>query len=235
MSYQHYQHFYSSNWFYLLHALIFLLFLYPYTDPESTTYASWFLTSLNSAILLIIIYSAGIRPYRVLVGFILASPALILQWLDPSPDINITITTSTSLLYLYAIVLVCLFLQRTKEVGINEVFAAISLYLLLGFAWTTFYQILTYFDPSSFYIALERNSSPMLNWSDFLYYSFVTLTTLGYGDITPVTAPARSLAVIEAITGILFIPMMISSFIGLYLGNKASTNAKEEQRSPERR
>lgn len=52
--------------------------------------------------------------------------------------------------------------------------------------------------------------------ADFLYYSFVTLTTLGFGDITPVTARARSLAVLEAVTGVLFVALLIARLVGMY-------------------
>jgi len=56
----------------------------------------------------------------------------------------------------------------------------------------------------------------MIHWSDLLFFSFVTLTTLGYGDITPVTSAARSLAVIEAVFSVLYNAILIARLVGLY-------------------
>jgi hypothetical protein len=70
--------------------------------------------------------------------------------------------------------------------------------------------------PGSFYVSSAQNLDHMINWSDLMFFSFVTLTTLGYGDITPVTSAARSLAVIEAVFGVLYNAILIARLVGLY-------------------
>ena len=113
--------------------------------------------------------------------------------------------------------------MRAQAIRLNEVCASLSLYLLIGFAWMTFYLFLEELKPGSF---LVRNSH-LTGWADLLYYSFVTLTTLGYGDIVPTTTWARSLAIIESIAGTLFIPLMISSSLSLYLAGQGKRPSRQ--------
>jgi hypothetical protein len=67
--------------------------------------------------------------------------------------------------------------------------------------------------PGSFQIAQDID----ISYSHFTYYSFVTLTTLGYGDITPLSYPARSLSTVEAVTGQLYLAVMIAGLLGAYI------------------
>jgi voltage-gated potassium channel Kch len=69
--------------------------------------------------------------------------------------------------------------------------------------------------PSSFYYSVDP--SLVFNFSDFVYFSFVTLATLGYGDIVPITDQARSFAILEAITGSLYLAVLIAKIVSLSL------------------
>jgi hypothetical protein len=89
--------------------------------------------------------------------------------------------------------------------------AAIAVYLLFGTAWSNAYILAMQYNPQSFHSAVALSSISAEGW---LYYSFVTLTTLGYGDITPVTQIARSLASAEALTGQLYLAVLIARLIG---------------------
>ena len=62
----------------------------------------------------------------------------------------------------------------------------------------------------------EHNLDQVVNFSDLVLFSYATLTTLGYGDITPVTSPARSLAILEAVFGVLYSAILVARLIGLY-------------------
>jgi hypothetical protein len=68
--------------------------------------------------------------------------------------------------------------------------------------------------PGSFIVSNEDVSR---TGGNFLYYSFVTLTTLGYGDITPASSPARSLSTLEAVTGQLYIAILVARLVGLHI------------------
>ena len=80
----------------------------------------------------------------------------------------------------------------------------------------TAFQLVEGMQPGSFYIDPARNVDGIVNWADLLFYSFATLTTLGYGDITPITSPARSLAALEAVTGVLYIAFLVARLVGLH-------------------
>jgi hypothetical protein len=95
--------------------------------------------------------------------------------------------------------------------------AAIAAYLLFGTAWANAYVIAMQQNPKSFHstVALSVSSS-----DEWLYYSFVTLTTLGYGEITPLSQVARSLAVGEALTGQLYMAVLIGRLIGKEISSR---------------
>ena len=99
---------------------------------------------------------------------------------------------------------------------LDRILGAISVYLLLGIAWAAVYTFLEILIPGSFYADASHLPAGHLRWSEFLYFSFATLTTLGYGDITPVNSYGRSLSLLEAVTGVLYIAIMIARLVSLY-------------------
>ncbi|QYY36177.1 potassium channel family protein [Ruficoccus sp. ZRK36] len=103
-----------------------------------------------------------------------------------------------------------------KEVNWDILCGAISVYLLLGMNWTLIYTFIDMFDANAFSIhsSLAPEESVIGN-RDYFFFSFVTLTTLGYGDIVPLTVPARVFAVLEAITGQLYIAVIIGKIISV--------------------
>jgi Ion channel len=99
--------------------------------------------------------------------------------------------------------------------------AAIAVYLLFGTAWAHAYLIEVQQNPHSFQSTSALSSSSPEEW---FYYSFVTLTTLGYGEITPLSRVARSLAVGEALTGQLYLAVLIARLIGKEMSSGERTN-----------
>jgi voltage-gated potassium channel len=95
----------------------------------------------------------------------------------------------------------------------NQLYGSVCVYLLLGLVWSVLYLLLIEFQPGSFYGVPEGTS--ILNFTGMTYFSFVTLTTLGFGEILPVTPLARFLVYMEAVAGILYIAIFVSSLIGL--------------------
>ena len=97
----------------------------------------------------------------------------------------------------------------------NKIIGSLSLYLLLGLIWTVIYLLLLAMDPSAF------SGVEAANWqqgfSRIAYYSFVTLTTLGYGDILPTNHIAEFFVYMEAIVGVFYMAIIVSSLISLRL------------------
>ncbi len=108
----------------------------------------------------------------------------------------------------------------TGHVDINIITGSIALYLILGFIWAILYTFLVQLEPEAI-----RGLEPE-NWinalSTMTYFSFVTLTTLGYGDMSPVTPIAQVLVILEAVTGMFYFAIVVASLIGAARNQKIS-------------
>jgi hypothetical protein len=106
----------------------------------------------------------------------------------------------------------------TAKVTIDTLYGAVAAYILMGLTWGNLYFLIETIWPSSF-------SSPMIagtqiTGQDFIFFSFVTLTTIGYGDILPASAIAKSFVILEAVTGIMYPAIMIARLIALHSTNR---------------
>jgi hypothetical protein len=104
---------------------------------------------------------------------------------------------------------------RRGPITPRRIQGAIAVYLLLGFIWAQLYELVALWRPGAFTGAVEGMGS--LPWT---YYSFVTLTTMGYGDIMPVHPLARAVAVLEALTGQLYLAIMLARLVSLELQSR---------------
>jgi len=100
---------------------------------------------------------------------------------------------------------------RRGAVNQHRILGAVAVYLLIGLAWASAYELLHFVRPGAFGSALAAEPAPQ-TW---IYYSFVTLTTMGYGDITPVHPVARSLAIAEALIGQLYLAITLARLVSL--------------------
>ncbi|HSR13569.1 MAG TPA: potassium channel family protein [Thermodesulfobacteriota bacterium] len=114
----------------------------------------------------------------------------------------------------YILVVILSHLLQAREVTADTITGAACAYFLIGLAWSYVYFVLESFSPGSFTFAREDESAVL---NIFIYFSFITLATVGYGDVTPVSSPARSLVVLEAVLGQLFVAITISMLVGSYL------------------
>lgn len=210
-----------QNWIYLFHALIILLISYPYIEKTESIKALWLLSFFNSLVVLAIIYEVSFSKIEFGIALLIGIPIFILYWFPGSSTIKFIQILLHTLLYLYAIFMILTVIIPQVTATAKTIFGTISLYILIGLCWANIYQIIAHFKPDAFVFS-DFRAAQTLDWSDYLYYSFVTLTTLGYGDIIPVAPQARSAAILEAMTGVLFIAVMVSKTIGLYVGELRS-------------
>lgn len=115
--------------------------------------------------------------------------------------------------YVWAIWLAMKQVLFSGAIDFNKIVGAICIYLLMGLIWALMYLFLAQSIPGAF------NGLEQLVWYDnfanVAYYSFVTLTTLGYGDISPVTPIARFLVYMEAVVGVFYMAILVASLIGV--------------------
>ncbi len=112
-----------------------------------------------------------------------------------------------------------------NEINPNRIVGAVCVYLLLGVMWSIAYSALEYSQPGSFK-GLTELASPAWN-PDWIYFSFVTITTLGYGDITPLTQTARSLSFAEAIVGQFYIAVLVAGLVSAYISAKQGSSNRD--------
>jgi hypothetical protein len=112
---------------------------------------------------------------------------------------------------------------RRGRISADKIYGAVSVYLLLGFAWALGYAIVELINPGSFSGIMDTNRN---NYGDQVaqlrYFSFATLTTLGFGDILPLSPAARTLAILEAVTGQIYLTVLIARLVGLHIIHASS-------------
>lgn len=106
---------------------------------------------------------------------------------------------------------------RAGPITFHRIQGAVAAYLLLGVLWAYAYALLEHVRPGAFAGPLNAADGPRA----FLYYSFVTLTTVGYGDVLPVHPVARSLAMLEAVTGPLYLAILVARLVSLAVASDA--------------
>jgi hypothetical protein len=130
----------------------------------------------------------------------------------------------------YVIVVVYRAVLSESSFTENTVAGAISVYLLIGIFWSVVYSIVAIIQPESFSSYRIDEVGGMVRFAggaDFLYFSFVTLATLGYGDISPKTPLAQTASWVEGVVGQLFIAITIASLVGMKV---ADYQAKARQK-----
>jgi hypothetical protein len=105
---------------------------------------------------------------------------------------------------------------RAGPVTSHRIQGAVAVYLLLGLVWASAYALVHHLRPGAFTGSLDAAALPQ-TW---IYYSFVTITTTGYGDIAPVHPVARSLAIAEAVAGQLYIAITLARLVSLYVSSR---------------
>jgi len=154
-------------------------------------------------------------------GLGLGVPAVVLTWLA-----RLTAgTILTQIAYAFTVALFIFILNRmlrrvirARIVGSDTIYLSICCYLIIGAAWSYIYFPIEHFAPGSFNGLSSAGPEAVI--ADLFYFSYVTLTTLGYGEITPATPLARSAAVLEAVTGALFLAVLIAMLMGKYTSQK---------------
>jgi hypothetical protein len=137
--------------------------------------------------------------------------------------------------YFWAAGLIVASLFRRQPLSLDSMFGTICGYLLLGMAWGVIYSMLDTGWPGSFAVGdrlaaqlQPGNSSIHL----YTYYSFITLTTVGYGDITPVSPAARTCAWLEALTGQFYLAVLVAGLVGALLAKKSEATGPVDYQEP---
>ena len=209
----------KNNFTYLLIAISILLFSSAVSDDFPGSVGEDIFSVISVAILILGLKSlhTNINIKRIAYTLALFLGVLNLLWrIYPSKWSAVLILVLMLASFIGAFKLSVKKILFEGKVDSNKIIGSLSLYLLIGLIWTTLYMILLLFDPTSF------NGIDIESWrtlfSRVAYYSFVTLTTLGYGDISPANHIAEFIVYMEAVAGVFYMAIFVSSLINASLG-----------------
>jgi len=182
--------------------------------------------ALMTGVFLAAVVAVSARRRTLILAVVLVAPVLAAKWMNHlQPRVfPPAIFLSCAIVFLiFVIVHVLRFVLRTPRVTTEVLCASVSAYLLLGVLWAMAYRLAVVVTPSAFaFNTPQASNGPMDGFTSF-YFSFITLTTLGYGDITPVSNVARMLSVMESMTGTLYVAVLIARLVGLYSAQDSSS------------
>ncbi len=203
---------------------MFFLLLYIFISPFLVDYPSIAIIthSLLSFTLFFSVWAVQKRQNYRSLAMVLLIPVLALYWLGLYNFIPFDLLSAYALLALFYILLIIAFggqLIRAKRIDLQVIYGTLCLYLILGLLWGALYSLLHELSPGSFSGALLDPPNESL-LTTFNYFSMVTLTTLGYGDITPQSHAAGALCQIEAITGQFYIAVVVAWLVGNFIADR---------------
>jgi len=208
--------------------LIVLLVLIAVSPSIPETSSGVLFELVFDGILIAGVYSVG--PGRHQWPFlVLTVVTLAVRWgehLSGVPQLDVGALSVTVLWLVYAVSIIIGHLFQRRDVTVDTILGAMVTYLLVAVAFTIAFEIVELLQPGSFSgLPTEARSHRAELGSSMLYFSLVCITTMGYGDIVPLSNVARPLAVLEGVFGQLYLAVMIARLVGLHI---ASSRSREE-------
>ena len=200
---------------YLLASILLVFFI----GPVAFDYGLLSIVNLEILFLVILIFSIFLHRHDSKLFKVTVVSLIIILINILFFDNNQSVSQYFLKILIVSITIVELFREilKTKIIDSHIISSAISIYVLVGIFWYLLFMFLLMIDPDSFYI---RNFNPEMVSIDMIYFSFTTLTTLGYGDITPVSYTAKMWSITEAMMGVMFLAVMISRVVSLFGSKK---------------
>jgi voltage-gated potassium channel Kch len=212
----------KSRFIYIIFAILLVLLVSPFLRPLGL-FGHLFATLLIAMIPLSSALALTGNRKTAMVIFLMAVPFVTLDGLSfffASRLLMIVAMSFASVLYFYIVFVLVKNLLSIKVVTADMIYCAISIYLLIGIGWAGIYTVVEGISPGSFSVATETG--------DLLYFSFVTLTTVGYGDVLPQSILGKRLAVFEAAMGSIYMAVIIAMIVGRYMSMQVEQNSESE-------
>ena len=193
-------YFYQENKFLImLLALIGVILFHPLID--NVVHIQFLIEIFISLLFLSCIFAVSFKKHHPIIAALLALPTFTIMWTSHFVDIGDYEHVKNLFGMLFMLYLIILFLEhffRQDEINREVIFGALVVYLLMGLMWGYGYTLLEHLQPGSFNHPAGLSE---LDLGAFDYFSFVTMTTLGYGDITPASKAAKAMVMIQTVSG----------------------------------
>jgi hypothetical protein len=215
----------------LMISVLGLLIIYPIFE-EHGMQPDLSMRLIFSAVPIIAVFSLSTSRVTLLVTAVLVCIIILFMWLpwgfeSDALDGVRAISSITFYIFCTSVIIRAVFIhQGLKD---HPVYGGITAYLLMGLTFALMYQFIHSIDGGSFQADSRiHGEDHTFNWSDFIYFSFISLTTVGYGDIIPTSSFTRGLAVLESIAGVLYVAVLIAQ---LAIVRRADLSQKNQQRT----
>lgn len=210
---------------YLFVSLLLLLLVYPFFKQKSfETFVLWV---LGLFVFAAAIYADSDSKKHSFIAASLGISYLGLSFMNLFLEnfiFSAMLTILAVVFFTYTIKLIIEHLLNNHELSSNTVYGAAAVYLLLGVIFASIFHFASIVDINSF----SSDDGVVTDYGDHLYFSFVTLTTVGYGDVHPDSKMVRSLSVFEAVLGQLYLAVLVALLISNILPKRRSKNKKKK-------
>jgi hypothetical protein len=142
----------------------------------------------------------------------------ISNWID-LPLLNYVSLLTNIIFFQYIVIRMIIQIAKSKKADAGTIFESINGYLMMGLMFTTWVGVAMFYDPTAFNFPTSDPAS-----IDFAYFTFVTMTTLGYGDISPQLPFARAISIMISTAGQIYIAVIIAMLVGKYAGQASATD-----------
>jgi hypothetical protein len=215
---------FKNRFFFLFISLLAMIFLGPFI--EGFHYLRILFSVFLTAVFLSAIYAISQKRRTAYIAVFLLLPTLAFTWISyfvDSTGLYLGSRFSVVVFFVFIIIKILAFIFRQDEVSSDLIVGAAVVYLLMAETWAAVYQILETLSPGSFAMpdGQLQNSLQL-----FEYYSLVTITTLGYGDVTPLTSVASSLSTLEAVIGQLYLVITVAFLVGVHVSQSIQRKNK---------
>lgn len=216
--------YHSGKFIYLLVSLLILLILVPLSADLAP--GNLLVDLFLSVTLLASIFAVSQKRRPVIAASVLAAITFVSLWLFyfvQHEILNVIGVSSGLLFFAFTAVVIIVHIFHETAVTIDELAAAISAYLLIGLAGAFLFRLVEIAYPGSYEIYTQVTAPSTLqggimkNFTDYIYFSFTTLTTLGYGDIVPVSRAARVFSYLEAVLGQIYLTVLVARLVGMHI------------------
>jgi voltage-gated potassium channel len=195
---------------------------------QNTFFAEKVQVSLFVLVYLLAVLAIGAERHRLIQGLIFLVPAIVCKL---ASEIDPTIFPPTAahalafLLLAYVVANLLIYVVRSPKVDIEVLCAAIAGYLLLSVVFAFAYLILSEIVPDAFSLPASANST-VLDIGGSIYFSFITIATVGFGDIVPRIPIARTLTAMEAVSGTFYMAVLIARLVAQYTSERTLVSEK---------
>lgn len=201
----------------LLATLLLLFVASPFV--EALRYGELIESVLLTLVMVSAVLVTGGKRWTLVIALTLVTPALAGKWLHhlaPSLVPAPVFLVATAAFFAFTVRQLLRFTLHTPRVDANVLCAGLAGYLMLGLLWVPAYELTAHLTPSAFAFTKGQSDGSLMKGFNTFYFSLVTLCTVGYGDVTPVSKVARMLVVMETISGLFYMAVLVSRLVAVY-------------------